>query len=540
MSRERALDLLGKLYSEMTRSHSQGEIIEENLLKLESFFNEEEASSDEVSSNVEILSNAVLETSTTIEEMSRSIRQVATMANSVSDNTDSQAAAINSIADALANAARESDSLAAAITQSSSAAEQMARSIRMVANHAAQLSKVSTDLHSSVTKMGEVNDQLSESAQGTSQSVDQASELMEQLVASSDNILSSAEEIQEAVKFSNRMMENLEENAGSVHSKAQAASEFTRQAANEAEAGKEALDSSLGSLTRVLDDMQASADYLSELREKVIQIKGFTDSIKTIAERTNLLSLNASIEAARAGEAGRGFAVVAEEVRRLAERTSSTSQEITSIVYSLEAATQQASRRGERAVQIATQGTDLVSGTLSTFDAIAANAERSVELVEDVVNAAETQSNQVQKTLQANAISTDKAHSIKAIARQQATDTQKVRENTLAVQSHARATQQVVTTQREELSAIRLGASEVETTAAELHRAAEEQARGSEQLSSGLLEMRTSSDGFARNLKDGLPSSHGVKERVNSMAEVARIAQVEGVVEMAEDDGIAA
>lgn len=99
--------------------------------------------------------------------------------------------------------------------------------------------------------------------------------------------------------------------------------------------GRQVVGRAMGELERVAVDISESAGLIESLGARSKQISSVVGVIREIAEQTNLLALNAAIEAARAGEQGRGFAVVADEVRKLAERTSLSTQEISSTVNAI-------------------------------------------------------------------------------------------------------------------------------------------------------------------------------------------------------------
>lgn len=122
---------------------------------------------------------------------------------------------------------------------------------------------------------------------------------------------------------------------------AEQASHAATGADQEARAGDRVVGEAINQIERLASEVHRSTEAMSLLQQESQKIGSVMDVIKSVAEQTNLLALNAAIEAARAGEAGRGFAVVADEVRGLAQRTQQSTEEIEGLVASLQNGTQQ-------------------------------------------------------------------------------------------------------------------------------------------------------------------------------------------------------
>ena len=127
--------------------------------------------------------------------------------------------------------------------------------------------------------------------------------------------------------------------AHEVAQSAQRAAEAAQQTDHEGQAAKRVVDGSIERIHALVDEIRDSGTSLDSLQQDVQSIVSVLGVIRSIAEQTNLLALNAAIEAARAGEAGRGFAVVADEVRNLARRTQDSVEQIRGVIEGLQQGT---------------------------------------------------------------------------------------------------------------------------------------------------------------------------------------------------------
>ncbi len=179
---------------------------------------------------------------------------------------------------------------------------------------------------------------------------------------------------------------------------AEQASQAAVNASKEARDGDAVVAKAVLQIEKLATEVGHSKTAMDELKQESNKIGGVLDVIKAVAEQTNLLALNAAIEAARAGEAGRGFAVVADEVRSLAQRTQTSTEEIATLIGGLHSRTAQVATTLENSRLLTDNSVALardagasignISRSISTIESmnhqIAASAEEQSSVAEEI------------------------------------------------------------------------------------------------------------------------------------------------------------
>jgi methyl-accepting chemotaxis protein len=184
-----------------------------------------------------------------------------------------------------------------------------------------------------------------------------------------------------------RMAESIERVSGTAATAATAA----RRTQESAVAGAGSVQDAVRGMEDLRAKVQAGAKKIKNLGDRSMEITGIVGTIAKISDQTNMLALNAAIEAARAGEHGRGFSVVADQVRQLAERTASATQEIEGLVRLIQGETNQSVEAIEQQTAVVEDESRIVSQAGEALQRISEVSTHSAELIADINEIAKQQ-----------------------------------------------------------------------------------------------------------------------------------------------------
>jgi len=276
----------------------------------------------------------------------------------------------------------------------SSAIEEMNASIREVADSADSLSYSAEATSSSILELTASIDEIAGSAAVLSSSVASTASSITQISASIKEVSTSVGVLTEAAEKSVDFISQIAKSIKGVEEAAKESSELSERVSADArnlEAG--AMGRTIDGMEKISDAVERSSDVIGRLDVRSRQIGEILTVIDEVTEQTELLSLNAAILASQAGEHGKGFAVVADEIKDLAERTDSSTQEISKLIASVQSEVKEAVRAMESGREAVTEGRQVVYEAREVLGSIVESSAESSNMTRLIANSTIEQAN---------------------------------------------------------------------------------------------------------------------------------------------------
>ena len=304
--------------------------------------------------------------------------------------------------------------------------------VRAEAPHDDEIRLLVTECNALIASLASIAAGVRQSADSVFSAATQLSAASQEINASSMEISASVQQIAHGAELQSRKveetsaaMESISETIGAVAARAEEASRTSEDASQVAVKGEQATHEAIAKMDDVRDAIQVLAGSVEMLGTRSQEIGAIVDVITSIADQTNLLSLNAAIEAARAGESGRGFSVVAEEVRKLAEGSGKAAEQIGDLIKEVQQETAKALKYMDIGTAEVRAGAEVVGRSGDALREITEAALRTAAVAREIAAATSEQARRTSDV--------DRAmHDIAAV----------VEENAASAEQTAAATQQ--------------------------------------------------------------------------------------------------
>ena len=383
-----------------------------------------------------------------VASLERTVRRFDQLSSDVGRVSDQMTARSRVLARSASDQMKSTEGASASVSQIDSSIRAVRASIEDLSSNAEETSTSILEMSASIEEVGRIAETLSEFVDQTAAAIEEMGASINQVATNTESFSSFATETMSSIVEMNATTAEI----GRSAMKSAELAQFVKQSAND---GRAAVDGTVDGMRKIQQAVEEAKSALTELDARSQEIGDIVRVIDDIAGQTNLLALNAAIIAAQAGERGKGFAVVADEIRDLSERTSTSTEEIRTLIQNVQRGVTRAAEQMTISSERVTDGVTLTAQASQVLEKILELTDRSTSSISEIARATQEQ------------------------ARGSITTSEAIEEVAKMVQQTASATQQQSQTSRQ----IAEQASMVRDYTRHLKRAMSEQETGSRAIS---------------------------------------------------------
>jgi methyl-accepting chemotaxis protein len=310
----------------------------------------------------------------------------------------------------------QQDTMAKAFGQMTHGLRQLVRQVRDSGSQVA----------SSAGQMAGASDEAAKVSVQAASAIDEVTSTMHEMSINVQNVVKNTQVQASSVSETSASIDQMVASIQRVADTAKMLVEISHRSREEAQSGMGTMNRVSEGLSRTSQSIQASAKIIDVLGNRADNIGKIIEVIDDLAEQTNLLALNAAIEAARAGEHGLGFAVVAEEVRKLAEKSTQSTKEISELIQGIQTEAREAVENMEKSTTMVQEGLVLNRDLSIALDKIAAVVTEVYKFSQEIGAATMEQSNGSTQIAKATTRLTEITQEISSAVEEQASGAQAV------------------------------------------------------------------------------------------------------------------
>lgn len=268
----------------------------------------------------------------------------------------------------------------------SSAARRIDDSVVEVGHGVDTLSNAAGETTASILEMATNVEGVAQNADELAESVEDVSSSITQMATSIKQVDSHAKSLKKASDVTTSSVDQMDSSIKQVEQSAKETVEIAGQVRTDIQEGKTSVEATIAGIREIREASTLTSDVVKSLSHKTEEIDSILLVIDELAERTNLLALNAAIIAGEAGEHGRGFAVVADQIKSLANRTTNSTKEISLVIQGVKEETRKAVLTIDQAEKRIGEGTDLSKRSGRALNQVVAGIEKTVEQMDHIAD----------------------------------------------------------------------------------------------------------------------------------------------------------